>query len=61
MQEWEERELERIDARKEGEKLGEERGLELGKQRGLVLGEAEQTAKSGAEKTGQKPVPGEDR
>ena len=39
MQEWEERELERIDARKEGEKLGEERGIELGKQRGLVLGE----------------------
>ena len=26
MQEWEERELERIDARKEGEKIGEERG-----------------------------------
>ena len=51
MQEWEERELERIDARKEGEKIGEERGeqrglklgeqrgLELGKQRGLMLGE----------------------
>ena len=43
MQEWEERELERIDARKEGEKIGEERGeqrgLKLGKQRGLMLGE----------------------
>lgn len=35
MQEWEERELERIDARKEGEKIGEERG----EQRGLILGE----------------------
>ena len=38
MQEWEERELERIDARKEGEKLGEQRGLKLGEQRGLKLG-----------------------
>ena len=43
MQEWEERELERIDARKEGEKIGEERGeqrgLKLGEKRGLELGE----------------------
>ena len=30
MQEWEERELERIDARKEGEKIGEERGEQRG-------------------------------
>ena len=35
MQEWEERELERIDARKEGEKIGEERG-EQNKLRNLV-------------------------
>ena len=35
MQEWEERELERIDARKEGEKLGKQRGLMLGEQNKL--------------------------
>ena len=35
MQEWEERELERIDARKEGEERGEKRGLMLGEQNKL--------------------------
>ena len=35
MQEWEERELERIDARKEGEERGEKRGLMLGEQKKL--------------------------
>ena len=39
MQEWEERELDRIDARREGEKLGKKLGLERGKQLGLEQGE----------------------
>ena len=49
MQEWEERELERIDARKEGEKNWRR------------AGGAEQTTKSRTEKTVPKPVPGKNR
>ena len=65
MQEWEERELERIDARKEGEKIGEERGeqrgLKLGKQRGLMLGEQNKLRTLVQKKLAKKTVPGEDR